>query len=156
MFTKTLNPMHSKLNFLNERIKEYDSKKNSAKSSQQTSGTSGRLQSRVLKNLPESDQSEATVGLSRMLTRYGLQDQWIRWDPTWQCIVRYSAAWSGRALAKRHHGWGCATDLIDNSRESGIKDLERFFISLWNAVSDSWNEEPRRKTEITTMAEIRR
>ncbi|EGL2025937.1 relaxase, partial [Escherichia coli] len=154
-FYKTLNPSQQ-IAFLNERIKEYDSReKLNERNSQQTSG-----RTRGYKSCPEEltriDQSEATVGLSRMPQRgmvYGING-YTRPDPDGVLSDIPQRDLAEQLPQREHPGQDVRRDYDRQFTESGIKSLERSSF-LCETMFQTLNEAAE-KNEITTMAEIRR
>ncbi|HGZ0807667.1 TPA: LPD7 domain-containing protein [Escherichia coli] len=152
---KTLSPSQQ-IDFLQERIKEYDSReKLNERNSQQTSGREGGYKS-CPKKFARIRQSEATVGLSRMPQRgmvYGING-FTRPDSV-SVLSDISQRDLAEQLPQREHpGQDVRRDYDRQFTESGIKSLERSSF-LCETMFQTLNEAAE-KNEITTMAEIRR
>ncbi|EFG2693094.1 relaxase, partial [Escherichia coli] len=152
---KTLSPSQQ-IDFLQERIKEYDSgEKLNERNSQQTSGRAGGYKS-CPKKFARIRQSEATVGLSRMPQRgmvYGING-FTRPDSI-SVLSDISQRDLAEQLPQREHpGQDVRRDYDRQFTESGIKSLERSSF-LCETMFQTLNEAAE-KNEITTMAEIRR
>ncbi|EKD5030168.1 relaxase/mobilization nuclease domain-containing protein, partial [Salmonella enterica] len=144
------------IEFLKERIKEYDSReKLNERNSQQTSGRAGGYKS-CPKKFARIRQSEATVGLSRMPQRgmvYGING-FTRPDSV-SVLSDISQRDLAEQLPQREHpGQDVRRDYDRQFTESGIKSLERSSF-LCETMFQTLNEAAE-KNEITTMAEIRR
>lgn len=144
------------IEFLKERIKEYDSReKLNERNSQQTSGRAGGYKS-CPKKFARIRQSEATVGLSRMPQRgmvYGING-FTRPDSI-SVLSDISQRDLAEQLPQREHpGQDVRRDYDRQFTESGIKSLERSSF-LCETMFQTLNEAAE-KNEITTMAEIRR
>ncbi|ELH6552555.1 relaxase, partial [Escherichia coli] len=154
-FYKTLSPSQQ-IDFLKERIKEYDSReKLNERNSQQSPGRTGGYKP-CPKQFTRINQSETTIGLSRMPQRglvYGING--YRKSDTISVlpdIQKHNLA--KQSPQREYSGWNVRRDFDRQFTESGIKSLERSSF-LCETMFQALNEAAE-KNEITTMAEIRR